>query len=224
VKQTVFGHNTNIRSGAHTFHVQTEDRGESHALIDTTVYFRGRVLHRRTNNYLDLLPLNEDSQQALKMRVDQQHRQVLEEIRNGALPLAVPPGTEPMRGTQMGHSPAVPAKGEQSPARETKTEKKSLELLNARNWLTGKQAKLQVAVQGQNGSPVVDAKVSAEIEGGTGNALYRGVTGDTGRATISFEMPKLTGAEVALVIRLEGSNECAPVRYTLRAKPRVPAV
>ena len=52
----VFGHNTNIKMGAVTFHVQTEDRGEYHGLIDTTVYFQGRVLHRRTNNYFDLLP------------------------------------------------------------------------------------------------------------------------------------------------------------------------
>jgi len=96
--------------------------------------------------------------------------------------------------------------------------------VNAQNWLMGKQAKLQVAVQEQNGKPVADAKVSAEIEGGAGNTVYRSVTADTGRATISFEMPKRTGAEVALVIRLEGSNDCAPLRYTLRAKPRVPAV
>ena len=54
----VFGHNTNIKMGAVTFHVQTEDRGEAHALLDTTVYFHGRVLHRRTNNYYDLMPLD----------------------------------------------------------------------------------------------------------------------------------------------------------------------
>ena len=84
----VFGHNTNIKLGTVTYHVQTENRGATLALIDTTVYFRGRVLHRRTNNYYDLLPLNDDSEQALKLRLDEQHRTVLEEMRNGTLDLA----------------------------------------------------------------------------------------------------------------------------------------
>jgi cytidylate kinase len=66
----VFGHNSNVKVGMHTFHVQTEDRGVNHALIDTTVYYRGRVLHRRTNNYFDLLPMNEDREEALRLRVD----------------------------------------------------------------------------------------------------------------------------------------------------------
>src|ERR1700736_1649009 len=86
----LFGHNTKVKMGAVTFHVQTEDRGEYHGLIDTTVYYHGRVLHRRTNNYFDLLPLDEDRQQALKLRLDEQHRAVLEEIKNNTLQLAIP--------------------------------------------------------------------------------------------------------------------------------------
>ena len=81
----VFGHNSNIKLGANTLHVQTEDRGGTNCMIDTTVYYLGRVLHRRTNNYHDLLPLTEDNQQALKLRVDEQHRTVLDAIRSVSL-------------------------------------------------------------------------------------------------------------------------------------------
>src|SRR3974390_295966 len=91
----VFGHNSNLKLGNVTFHVQTEDRGASHALLDTTVYYHGRVLHRRTNNYFDLLPLNEDREQALKLRLEEQHRMVMEEIRSGALELPVPADPPP---------------------------------------------------------------------------------------------------------------------------------
>jgi hypothetical protein len=96
----IFGHNTNVSVGAYKYHVQTEDAGAPSALIDTTVYAGGRVLHRRTNNYLDLLPLNADTEKALKLRLDEQHRQVLEEIRTGVLclppptPSAAPPPTK----------------------------------------------------------------------------------------------------------------------------------
>src|SRR5438876_11139648 len=72
----LFGHNSNVKAGDTTYHVQTEDRGTTNALIDTTVYFHGRVLHRRTNNYFDLLPLNPDTEQALKLRLDEQHHTV----------------------------------------------------------------------------------------------------------------------------------------------------
>src|SRR5262252_2475957 len=102
----VFGHNSNVKFGAHTFHVQTEDRGANHALIDTTVYFQGRVLHRRTNNYLDLLPLTEDSQQAML------HVAVKEE------------GSGPVRGASViaeiegsdGHSPYTARTGDDGQA------------------------------------------------------------------------------------------------------------
>ena len=53
----LFGHNSNVKVGETTFHVQTEDRGVASGLIDTTVYHAGRVMHRRTNNYHDLIPL-----------------------------------------------------------------------------------------------------------------------------------------------------------------------
>lgn len=225
VRQMVFGHNTNIKSGAHTFHVQTEDRGESHALIDTTVYYQGRVLHRRTNNYLDLVPLNEDSLQALRMRVDEQHREVLEAIRSGALGITIPSGAEAMAAVRTEHLPEQHSNVEHpAPTPESKPKKLTLVLLNARSWLMGKQATLHVGVQEENGAPVVDAKVCAEIEGSAARVVHSSQTGHTGRATISFEMPKLSGAEAALVIRLEDSNGCAPLRYALRVKPRVPAV
>src|ERR1700730_16757792 len=94
-RRMLFGHNTNVNAGETTFHVQTEDRGTTNALIDTTVYFHGHVLHRRTNNYFALLPLTPDSEQALKLRLDAQHRAVVEELRTGALRLALPQQTPP---------------------------------------------------------------------------------------------------------------------------------
>src|SRR6202023_2841221 len=87
----VFGHNTNVTIAGSVFHVQTEDRGVVNTLIDTTVYCRGGVVHRRTNSYFDLLPLNADSEQALRLRLDDQHRTVVDELRSGALQLAPPP-------------------------------------------------------------------------------------------------------------------------------------
>ncbi len=86
----LFGHNSNVKVGETLYHVQTEDRGTSHAVIDTMVYQGGRVLHRRANSYADLLPLDSAREEALKLRVNTQHQTVLNELRTGALKLAQP--------------------------------------------------------------------------------------------------------------------------------------
>jgi len=220
----VFGHNSNLKLGANTLHVQTEDRGATNCMIDTTVYYQGRVLHRRTNNYHDLLPLNDDTLKALKLRVDEQHRTVLEAIRSGELQLAIPQPTSASANAASGNSHPVGANPEKPPAAAVQPPKLVVELLNARSWLTGKQATLHVAVKEESGASISGASVIAEIEGSPGHPPYSSHTGDDGRATILFEMPKLTGAEPALVIRVEANKGTANLRFSLRAKPRVPAV
>src|SRR5258706_14159984 len=100
----VFGHHATIKLGPNPLHVQNEDRGGTNCMIDTTVSYLGRVLHRRTNNYHDLLPLTEDNQQALKLRVDEQHRTVLEAIRSGELQLARPQPHSASANAAPGHS------------------------------------------------------------------------------------------------------------------------
>jgi hypothetical protein len=226
----VFGHNTNTKIGNVTFHVQTEDRGESHALIDTTVYYRGRVLHRRTNNYFDLLPMNEDRQQALKLRLDEQHHTVLEEIHSGALPLAVPPDPAPALVAQPASSHLAPEGATlpslfQAPTNIPAAPRKLvIELSNPKSWLSGKHAALQVSIREESGNPVAHASITVHIEGGAEHAEPRAESSIDGQAQIAFDMPKITSAEAAMVIRAEQNDAHGQLRFALRAKPRVPSV
>ncbi len=206
----LFGHNSNVTAGGTAYHVQTEDRGAANALIDTTVYFRGRVLHRRTNNYFDLLPLNPDREQALKLRLDEQHRTVVEEIRTGALHLALP------RDENVSVSAGTPAAASAPGVL-------SLELLNAKTWLTGKRALLQVAVRNEAHQAVGGATVSARVDGAAEATEFSAQTGDFGHAQFEFDMPRLAGTEPALVIEAFHSNARGHLRFQLRAKPRVPS-
>ena len=204
-----FGHNSNVTVAGDTYHVQTEERGASHALIDTTVYLRGRVLHRRTNSFKDLLPLNADREQALKLRVDTQHRSVVDEIRSGKLPLTAPRDAPPPVSRAAALAESVPAL--------------RLELLNAKSWLTGKRATLQIAVNDPRNKPVANATVMARVEGAREPAAFSSETGSLGRAKIEFDMPSLAGPEVALFIEASKGQAYAHLRFQLRAKPRVPS-
>jgi hypothetical protein len=219
MRKMVFGHNTNLSLGAVKFHVQTEDRGESHALIDTTVYYKGRVLHRRTNSYFDLLPMNSDREHALRLRLDEQHRTVIEEIRSGSLQLALPAVVE--RAAE-----PVPAAVHEEKLKPAAIElpKLVLELINAKSWISGKNALLQVRVQREDGYPVEGAQVHAQIEGSDDPQIYGAPTGSFGHAQIEFAMPRITGSEAALVIRVEDHGLRGQLRFALRAKTRVPSV
>jgi hypothetical protein len=215
----VFGHNSNLKIGAVTFHVQTEDRGVAHGLIDTTVYFHGRVLHRRTNNYFDLLPLDEDREQALKLRLDEQHRTVIEEIRSGALQLNVPPVEASSRRPEKPPSGEVPKQPPASPP-----QKLLLELTNTKSWMSGKHATLQISVREENGAPVSGARVLVEIEGSENGEVHRAETSPQGLTLVEFDMPRLASPEAALVIRAEHQSVAGQLRFALRAKSRVPSV
>jgi hypothetical protein len=215
-----FGHNTNVTIGGALYHVQTEDRGVAHALIDTTVYYGGRVLHRRTSKYSDLLPLDADREQTLERRVSSQHHTVMEELRSGALKMPQ-------------HLPSVakaPASGDGKPAAgiDSATPPTSdallVELMNARDWLAGRRARLQLLVrQKRDGSALAGAAVTARIDGAAEHAEFSAQTGSQGRAQIEFEMPKLVSADCALVIEAKRGGAQGQLRFQLRAKPKVPA-
>ena len=220
----IYGHNSNVKVAANTFHVQTEDRGEANSLIDTTVYYQGRVLHRRTNNYSDLLPLNEDRAQALKLRLDDQHAMVMEELRSGvlqlALPVAPPPAAEKAPVARAAPSTAQSAGVGNASGAAAKLE---VEILNPKAWLSGKHVTLQIQVR-ENGAGVAKAKVHVEIEGSAEETDFTGETAPNGKTQIEFEMPRLSGGDAAMIIRAEGQQAQGQLRFTMRAKPRVPAM
>jgi hypothetical protein len=167
-------------------------------------------LHRRTNNYFDLLPLNPANEQALKLRLDEQHRAVVEEIRSGALHLALP----------QDEKASAPA---DTPDAASTHKVLSVELINAKTWLSGKRALLQVAVRNQSNQAVEGAKVTTRVDGAAEISEYSAETGPFGHAQFEFDMPRLAGAEPALVIEALHGNARGQLRFQLRSKPRVPS-
>ena len=85
VREMSSGFNTDVRIGTNVFHVQTEDRGPVHPVIDTAVYLAGRVIHKRSVNYQDFASSANFTAEALEDRVESQHRQVIEGLRSGEL-------------------------------------------------------------------------------------------------------------------------------------------
>jgi hypothetical protein len=225
----LFGHNTNVTIDGTVLHVQTEDRGINSATLDTTVHCRGRVLHRRTNKYHDLLPLDEEKEKSLKTRLDEQHFGVLEELKSGALKVEAPPAPPPRVAAPAptasssiasnGRAASTPAI---APASSTKV--LAVEMLNPRTWLSGKRATLYLVVRFRDGgTPVAGARVVATVAGASDPTAVEIESSADGHAKLEFDMPKLAGDDAALVIEASTRDAHGQLRFSLRAKPKAPA-
>jgi hypothetical protein len=208
----IFGHNTNVKVGNVSYHVQTEDRGASHAVIETTVYQQGHLVHKRTYEYKNLLPLNSRKETALKQRLDEQHRVVTEEIRSGKLKLDVP-----------AEKPAV----EQPPAPAIQSQagpRLKLRIQNAAGWLKGRRASLKIRVTDEIGNGIGKARVVARMEG-TAQPVEASAASDAdGSATLEFDVPRFAAADPFLILEANWGPVSGRLRLQLKARPKVPAV
>ena len=219
----LFGHNTNVTLDGTVFHVQTEDRGVNSATLDTTVHCRGRVLHRRTNKYHDLLPLDAEKEQSLKARLDEQHFGVVEELKTGALKVEAPPLPPPRTSASvLAASAAVPNPAPGLANLDAKT--LTVEMLNPRTWLSGKHATLYLVVRTKDGgTPAAGARVVARIAGAAAPTEVETEASADGHTRLEFDMPRLTSEDAALVIEASMRDAQGRLRFALRAKPKTPA-
>lgn len=195
-----FGFNSDVPVGAHTCHVQTEERGIAHPVIETVVYLRGCVLHRRAASYEDLLG-TEYSEAAIRGRVEEQHRSVIEELRSGVL---VIPAAD--------LAAAALAGGIQ------------VHLLNPASWVAAGKATLEIEVLSRaDGRPVGEARLEVLLEGPQPALHFAGQSDAQGRAQIDFPLPALGSAGAELIIRAVANSAEDQIRYALRPKGKSPA-
>src|SRR5260221_12052795 len=115
----------------------------------------------------------------MKESVSPQKRAVMDELRSGALKLAqhATPAA-PAKPSAGGEPKAAPSAGN---ARDSL----ALELLNAKNWLAGRRATLQVLVShGENGAAASRARVTGRIGGAAGPSQYFTATGRGGKEQV----------------------------------------
>jgi len=209
----VFGHNTNLTVGDTHYHVQTEDRGIAHATIETTVYNQGRLIHKRKFEYLDWLPMDSAKEVALKQRLDDQHRAVMDDLRSGALKLPVAVG-----------KPAAQPVVAPAPAPASVPILK-LRIQNAADWLNGRHVSLKIRVTDELGNPIGKAQVVARMEGTAAPVEVGGLTDGDGMTTLEFEMPKFAVADPLLIVDANWGPVGGRLRLQLKARPpKVPAV
>jgi hypothetical protein len=191
------GFNTDVRVGEQLFHVQTEDRGPSHPMIDTAIYLQGRVVHRRSRSYDHATLSVELDDEALHKRVEEQHRALIEELRAGKLDAEIAAAS-----AQTGHSGTI-----------------RIQLLNPKSWLSGGKVLLEIEVlRRSNHEPQPGIQVEAVIEGALRDGHHASTTDERGRVRIEFPVPPLGKGELALVIRARKDDEEDEIRFSMRSR------
>ncbi|NTW86258.1 MAG: hypothetical protein HGB30_08870 [Holophagaceae bacterium] len=86
----ITGYNTDVRHGNRVFHVQTEDKGVANPKIETLIYVGGEILDNYRSSYEDLLATAAIMEPIIQERMDEQHRAVIRDIKNGKYDLTPP--------------------------------------------------------------------------------------------------------------------------------------
>ena len=198
------GFNTEVRSGEKICHVQTEVRGLAYPVIETLVYVHGQIFHRRSQDCADLAAPADREEDALRPRVEDQHRAVIADIRAGAISFEVGDDDSPKAGTPSGIE---------------------VQLLNPASWVSAGTATLEIEVLSrENRQALPGVRIEVALEGTQGPICFTGRSDERGRAQLSFPMPRLGPGGAELIIRAESDRGADEVRYALRPKPRPAAL
>ena len=78
----IFGFNTDVKQGDTVYHVQSEAR-ENELVLQTQVFVRGRCIGKKATSYAEQIARGDFSDQQKEQILRDQHRQVLDAIREG---------------------------------------------------------------------------------------------------------------------------------------------
>jgi hypothetical protein len=201
-----FGFNSNVVVGSISYHVQTEDRGPAHPFLDTVVYLAGRVVYKRSTSYKDFASAWKPDIQAQMLQglLSQQHREVIEELEGGTLPI-----TSETKG-----SPSHGEKGSDYGL--------ELQVMNPKNWFAAGNVVLELElVDKKSKQRVSNADIQANLESGEQRIpCVAARTDEKGRVRLKFPFPPSASDGAALVVSAHDASRYAELRFQLKAKPR----
>lgn len=192
----IFGFNTNVEVENFVFHVQTEDRGSQHPVIDTTIYYQGRVLAKRDTSYKEFLESPAFHQDELKVMVERHHKKWVEIVKDRKL--------DEMEEIFQANTPVAI----------------KVTLLNPKTIFHTEGIVIQAAVtKASNGEPISEANVHVQLclPPNPSVELVRQTNGE-GRVDVKLPMPKIGSEGAELIIEARAGQAHDTLRYTLRPK------
>jgi hypothetical protein len=195
----ITGYNTDVRHGNRVFHIQTEDKGRSNPRIETLIYVGGEILDSFRSSYEELLAHPPVSEPAIQGLMDEQHRAIIRDIKNGKYDQTPPDLLEQQAFNDRPLDQAILEFLQQ----EGDVDSLELVLDEPLRPAFGSLFRVQVRVRlCQSQSPVADAEVAVKLVSSIKKAtsLLSGRTGTDGLFVGEVQLPPSQPGQCAVVV------------------------
>ncbi|MBK8572182.1 MAG: hypothetical protein IT187_03920 [Geothrix sp.] len=212
----ITGYNTDVRHGNRVFHVQTEDKGLSNPKIETLIYVGGEILDSYRSSYEDLTVAPPVTESVIQSRMDEQHRAVIRDIKNGKYDLTPPDLLEQQAFNDRPLDQAILEFLQQ----EGDVDTLELVLDQPLKPAFGSLFKVQVRARlCQSQSPVSGAEVSVKLVSSLKKAtgLLSGKTGVDGSYEGEVQLPPSQPGQCAVVVTCSSDQGFDEVKTTILA-------
>jgi hypothetical protein len=202
----ITGYNTDVEYAGRVYHVQTEDKGDSNPVVETLVYSRGAILDSRRSSYAEVLKNGHDEKAIIRL-MDQQHRRMVREVRNGRYD---PGGPKPFGYNLISNRTLDEVVLEWMLA-DRGGMGLGIDLEGEETFFDNTEQRLELVVRdASKGSPVEGAAVSVRLldPRSKPSKVFEGVTGPDGAVGTVVKIPDLGGLQGALVFQVR-HGDCA---------------
>jgi hypothetical protein len=207
----ITGFNTDVDFEGRIFHVQTEDKGVENPVVESLVYTGGEIVTSRRASYGDLLKSPEYSDAELARRMESQHQTIIREIMSGRFD---PDGPRPF-GYNIVTNRSLDEVVLEFLASEVGLEKIRLEMSDPTTFVEGSEPTLKLRVIAEaSDRPVAGAKVTVKLISTREKPkeIFSGTTRQDGGIEATFFIPKMPGANTAILFQAEASGNNAEIK------------
>ena len=211
----ITGFNTDIDHDGRVYHVQTEDRGLKHPVVESLVYCGGEIIASRRNPYGDLVESGDYCEERVQAKMEEQHKRLMREIRNGKFDAEemMPFGHNIVSNRSLDEV-VLTFIDESIPL-----EQLQLKLTGPKVLRTGARPTLKLEVIEQMSErPVCHAAVSILFvtTGRQTRELFAAETDERGRVVARFDIPSIDEGNAALLCRAEAGGKTAEIKRMVR--------
>ena len=207
----ITGFNTDVDFEGRVFHVQTEDKGLDNPVVESLVYTAGEIITSRRASYGDLLRSPDYNDAELARRMESQHQAIIREILSGRFD---PDGPRPF-GYNIVTNRSLDEVVLEFLAREVGLEQIRLEMSEQLTFVEGTEPALNLRVIAEaSDRPVAGAKVTVKLISTREKPkeIFAGTSGQDGRVEAKFQIPKVPGANTAILFQAEASGNNAEIK------------
>jgi len=190
----IFGFNTDVKHGDTIYHVQSEAR-ESERLLQTQVFVRGRCVGKRATSYAGKAGEAQFGDTQKEQQLREQHRLVLDAIREGKLDAALDHGEPEVLAT---------------------VKELDVQWTNAESVLEDRNLTMQLRVT-EGGAPAPGARLTFRFARPGAAPFYtQAVTDSVGSAEIKIEVEEAALPDSSLLVQANFEGRTTTKKFVLR--------